>query len=107
MSLDVRLTMVMPVTVYSANITHNLGKMAREAGIYQHLWQPSEIGVQWAADLIEPLTAGLRLLESDPDRFRRFDAPNGWGRYENFVEFVRDYLEACKNHRNAAVDSDV
>ena len=26
-------------TVYQANITHNLGKMAREAGIYEALWQ--------------------------------------------------------------------
>lgn len=29
--------------VYSANITHNLGKMAGEAGIYYALWHPGEL----------------------------------------------------------------
>ena len=29
--------------VYSANITHNLGGMAREGGIYQACWRPEEI----------------------------------------------------------------
>ena len=34
-----------PEGAYSANITHNLGKMAEEAGIYKHLWRPEEIGI--------------------------------------------------------------
>jgi hypothetical protein len=38
--------------VYSANITHNLGKMADEAGVYEALWRPEEIGVKTAFDLI-------------------------------------------------------
>ncbi len=29
--------------VYDANITHNLGKMAGQAGIYEALWTPQEI----------------------------------------------------------------
>src|SRR5690606_2662000 len=29
--------------VYSANITHNLGKMAYEAGIYEALWRPHRL----------------------------------------------------------------
>jgi hypothetical protein len=28
---------VMPTEVFSSNITHNLNKMATEAGIYKHL----------------------------------------------------------------------
>ena len=31
--------------VYSANITHNLGGMADEAGIYEALWRPEEVGI--------------------------------------------------------------
>ena len=41
--------------VYSANITHNLTKMADEAGIYECLWRPEEIGITKAGQLIEPL----------------------------------------------------
>ncbi|MCI4324258.1 MAG: hypothetical protein L3K03_09685 [Thermoplasmata archaeon] len=89
--------------VYSANITHNLNRMADEAGIYQHLWRPDEIGITNARGLVTPLAAGLALLESDPVRFRKFDASNGWGRYENLVEFVRDYLEACRRYPDAEV----
>lgn len=103
MSLDVTLTRLAPQEVYWRNITHNLGKMADAAGIYKHLWRPDEIGVTHARQLIEPLKAGLALLKSDPERFRAFDAPNGWGRYENFVEFVRDYLAACEANPDATV----
>jgi hypothetical protein len=87
--------------VYSDNITHNLTSMANAAGIYEHLWRPEEIGVTHAAQLIEPLAAGLELLRSDPPRFRSFNASNGWGLYENFVPFVERYLDACRRYPTA------
>jgi hypothetical protein len=101
MSLDVTLR----EEVYSANITHNLGKMADEAGIYLALWRPEEAGYYSARDLIEPLTKGLALLASDPERFKQFDSPNGWGAYEHFVPFVAKYLEACVAHPDAVVSA--
>lgn len=104
MSLDVYLTAVRPTTVYDANITHNLGPMAEEAGIYKHLWRPEELGITTAGELIEPLAAGLALLQSDPDRFKAFDAPNGWGLYEHFVPFVEKYLDACRGNPDATVE---
>lgn len=104
MSLDVYLKVVAPTTIYTANITHNLGKMAEEAGIYYLLWKPEAVGVTTAKQLIEPLTAGLALLESDPERFRKFNPENGWGSYEGLVGFVREYLAACKENPDATVD---
>lgn len=104
MSLDVYLIAMAPTTVHSANITHNLTKMADAAGIYKHLWRPEELGITKARELIEPLRAGLELLRSDPPRFRQFDAPNGWGRYEHFVEFVAEYLAACEKNPTATVE---
>jgi hypothetical protein len=103
-SLDVYLTAVRPTEVYSANITHNLGRMAKEAGIYQALWRPEEIGITTAGQLIEPLTAGLALLKSDPPRFEAFNSPNGWGMYEHFVPFVEGYLAACKANPDAEIE---
>lgn len=88
---------------YDANITHNLGAMAREAGIYQHCWRPDEIGVTKANQLIEPLSAGLALLQSDRKRFEAFNATNGWGKYEHFVPFVSQYLSACMEYPDADV----
>ena len=103
MSLDVTLTATRPTEVYWRNITHNLNKMAMEAGIYQHLWRPEELSITRAQELIQPLTEGLARLEADPDHYRKFNAANGWGVYENFVDFVRDYLEACQNNPDAEI----
>jgi len=103
MSLDVRLTKVMPTDVYSANITHNLGKMAREAGIYECMWRPEEIGITKASQLIAPLETGLEGLKKDPEYFKRFDSGNGWGLYVNFVPFVEKYLAACRDNPDADV----
>lgn len=89
--------------VYSANITHNLGVMAEEAGIYSHLWRPEEIGITKAAQLIEPLTAGLARLEADPERFRKLNPHNGWGDYDVLVSFVRNYVLACRENPEADV----
>jgi len=103
MSLDVYLTVVQPTEVFWANITHNLGKMAEEAGIYKHLWRPEELGITKAKELIEPLEKGLALMKSDPKRFEKFNSPNGWGLYENFVPWITRYIIACKEYPDADV----
>jgi hypothetical protein len=90
--------------VYSANITHNLGKMAEEAGIYECLWRPEEVGITQAKQLIEPLTHGLRALKNDPDRFMPLNPPNGWGDYAGLTSFVSKYLLACMKYPEATVD---
>ncbi len=104
MSLDVSLTVMKPTEVYSSNITHNLGLMAKEAGIYEHLWRPDELNLMEAWELIEPLRAGLALLKSDRDRFEKLNAPNGWGKYEHFVPFVEEYLAACEATPGATIN---
>lgn len=88
---------------YSNNITHNLGQMADKAGVYQALWRPEEIGIQSAWQLIEPLRAGLKLLQADPEYFKTFNPANGWGNYEGLVSFIEDYLRACEECPSATV----
>lgn len=88
---------------YDSNITHNLGAMAEEAGIYKHLWRPKEIGITKAAQLVEPLRAGLALMRADPPRFEKHNAKNGWGLYEHFVPWVEKYLAACEENPTADV----
>jgi len=89
---------------YSANITHNLNRMAEEAGIYTHLWRPDEIGITKAEQLIEPLRAGLARMKADPPRFEKHNAGNGWGLYEHFVPWVEKYLAACEQNPDADVN---
>jgi len=89
--------------IFSASITHNLNCMAEEAGIYEQVWRPDEIGITKAAQLIEPLRAGIALMKSDPERFKKFDSSNGWGLYEHFVPWLDTYLAACEKYPDADV----
>lgn len=88
---------------YSANITHNLGEMAEEAGIYKHLWRPEELGITKAKELIEPLKTGLAIMRSNPARFEKLNSTNGWGLYKNFIPWIRKYLDACIEYPNANI----
>lgn len=103
MSLDVYLTEMESYEVYTNNITHNLNKMAAEAGIYNHLWHPEDIGIVKASQLITPLSEGLRKLLVEPERFKAFNPSNGWGDYAGLVEFVQKYIIACAEHPDANV----
>ena len=104
MSLDVYLKKVMPTEIYSDNITHNLNKMAAEAGVYEALWRPDEHGYTHARDIIPILEEGLAKLRANPEHYEQFNPANGWGSYVGLVAFVRDYLNACKENPDATVE---
>jgi hypothetical protein len=85
MSLDITLTETKPVEVYSANITHNLNKMADAVGIYLCLWHPEDLKITKAKELIKPLKDGVLKLKSDPDKYIKYEPPNKWGTYKDFI----------------------
>lgn len=134
MSLDVSLNRIKYVSydmetftpeneqLYWANITHNLGKMADEAGIYEALWRPyrlhkdykhfdiyeDEIDFEqsvtiYAKDIIDIVEKGLKKLIDKPDYYSKFNSPNGWGTYENFVPWIKKYLEALKEYPESKI----
>ena len=103
MSLDVHLTRVQPTEVFWQNITHNLGAMAEEAGIYGIVWRPEENGIERAEQLIEPLRSAIKEMKSDPVRFKKHDAPNGWGLYEHFLPWLEKYPAACEEYPDSTV----
>lgn len=109
--------------VFAQNITHNLNEMADQAGLYDVCWRPHRLRDdydipegdhegEWefedsvevkAGDLIKRLEKGLKALKDNPEHFKRYNASNGWGVYENFVPWVERYLEACKEYPDAVV----
>lgn len=108
MSLDVDLMVTQPTSVYSENITHNLGKMAGEVllsngmTLYQVLWRPDEqVGLKFARDISELLDEGWNILLSDPEKFMEFNPENGWGSYEGLCNFVYKYRNACWDNPDA------
>lgn len=106
MSLDVCVEVPGMVCVFQKNITHNLTKMADAAGIYKALWRPEEIEITKAGQLIPILEAGLALLKSEPDKFKAHNPENGWGTYEGLVEFVEQYLAACREFPEGKIAAD-
>ena len=103
MGLDVRIRAPLPVddgddseVFFEANITHNLTRMARAAGIYRHIWQSE--GFVFAGDLIPKLTAAIELLQSNTVDFIEFEPRNGWGHRSMLLDFCKNLLTACEKH---------
>ena len=114
MSLDIDLMVIQPTSVFSLNITHNLGAMAREVKysaekndgyedltLYTVLWRPEECGFWQAKDIADLLDIGWCILRSDPDRFKKFNPENGWGDYDGLCNFVYEYRNACWDNPEA------
>jgi len=89
---------------FTLNITHNLVRMAKEAGVYQHLWRPEEIGITKAGELVEPLSVALRVMVADPGRFMQFNPKNGWGDYDGLLDFIKQYLVECICYPDAIIE---
>lgn len=89
---------------FHANITHNLNRMAEEAELYFPLWRPEELNVKFARELIPYLEKGLNKLIANPTKYKQFNSPNGWGNYKNLVDFVVEYLIACREHPDAEIE---
>lgn len=89
--------------VFEANITHNLRRMADEAGIGEEIWEPFSFCYQRAGNIADYLECGLNQLLARPEYFKTFNPSNGWGTYENLVTFVQAYLEACNKYPRAEI----
>lgn len=89
--------------VYCANITHNLSQMASASGIYDLLWNPIESGYKKAEDIAYKLDVGIQELKSNPNKYKEFDSPNGWGTYKQFLPWLDEYLDALKENPDALI----
>lgn len=80
-------------------ITHNLNKMAEKAGLYKVLWHPEEYFNKeevFVKDILPLLEDGFNKLVANPDYYKKYNADNGWGTYDELVRFLKKYIEYCK-----------
>ena len=109
MSLDVDLMITQPTSVFTHNITHNLGKMAREVKLsdgntlYTILWRPDECIPAYtkASEIAGLLHEGWNILLASPEEYKRYNPENGWGSYDGLVDFVYRYRNACWDNPEA------
>lgn len=109
--------------LFSSNITHNLTKMASEAGVYDALWRPYRLKEGYietdnyddemkfedsqiivAKELIDPLREGLHKLKIEPEKYEKLNPSNGWGSYDGLIKFIEKYLNACYEYPFANVE---
>lgn len=108
MSLDVDLYVTIDgssIRVFEANITHNLTKMAANAGVYYACWHPEEINATRAKHILPMLDDGIKALREFPDHYKQFAPENGWGTYEGFLAWLEKYAEACRKFPSARIEA--
>lgn len=90
---------------WHGNITHNLNKMAQECKIecdpqheglslYDLLWRDDYPWEMSHLEYTQCLMACLVSLTDEPERYKLFNPSNGWGTYEQLVEFVKSFIHA-------------
>jgi hypothetical protein len=105
MSLDVTIRATVSSVVYEGNITHNLGLMAQNAGLYLPLWRPEELGIRAAGELVPLLKAGLFYMRNHKKELEADNPSNGWGCYQNLLDFTEQYLAACIEYPQGEVSA--
>lgn len=78
-----------PVGTCDANITWNVRKIIEKS-----------TGLEWkdcqnnglCVDVIPKIEVGLRKFEQNPDKFKEYKEPNGWGTVEGTVQFSGTFL---------------
>lgn len=107
MTFNVYLTAVKPVEIFHTKVSANaFGGVARELNIYNHIFNPTAVGVQWAYELINPLSTALKLLEDDQAHFIEFlseDGSDGVVLYKQFINFLENYIKVCTDNQDSNV----
>lgn len=86
------------------NITHNLTKMADEAGIYYAIWRPEELfKVPKCKDVLDIIKEGYKKMLDDPERYKKFNPSNGWGNYSGFCEWIEKLISAYEENPEAVI----
>jgi len=90
--------------LWHGNITHNLSKMASAVPaddtltLYDLLWHPNESGFNIVTDkYVGLIENGLKYLKEHKEELVVFNPENGWGNYENLLEFTSDFLVNLQN----------
>lgn len=73
--------------IFSWNYTTNMAPAWREAGA-----DLAESHGKTSAECAPLLRAAIAKMEAEPERFERFNAPNGWGSMATLVPALRQLL---------------
>jgi uncharacterized protein YneR len=76
----------------------------RDTTLYKVLWYPEELGLKTGEDILPYLRVGLLMLLSFPEEYKQHNPSNGWGDYNNLVDFVTAYYFACMEFPDGVIE---
>ena len=95
---------------WTGNITHNLGKMASNVTpdgkpytLYSLLWGGK---YKSCRDLISKLHACILYMLMNKEELKKYNPPNGWGTYEQLLEFTKEFQMACIDNKDCKIEID-
>lgn len=109
------------VDEWSANITHNMGKMADhikvnyqvdgeeyENTLYQMVWRPDEVGDGKTCCnttvMAQALQSGIAYMVAHRKDLEKYNPENGWGNYNVFLAWLKCYWDVCLEHPDCEIE---
>lgn len=80
-----------PVGDCDANITWNVGEMIRKSTGLE--WE-NEANNGLVKDIIPYIESGYAKLTQNPEAWKKYEAPNGWGTVNGCIHFFQRILES-------------
>lgn len=82
------------------NHTWNTSNMIKEVcGSYPSSWKGKK-----CADMLPVLTTACEELKNNGDKYKQFEASNGWGTVETTLHFLDSIRKACEEYPTAVIE---
>lgn len=82
------------------NVTYNYSAMLSALGVHPRDWEGKS-----AREYAQALAGALQKLTANPDEYRQYDAPNGWGTVDQLVD--KDHMPRAIREFESASEADV
>lgn len=100
---------------WNANITHNMGKMARAIPVvidgfgfqtlYNYIWRPDEMSKKVDTTIMsKALTEGIISMIKNRKELIQYNPENGWGDYDTFLEWIIAYKNFCEDNPKCEIE---
>ncbi|PQP80284.1 hypothetical protein C0Q44_28130 [Paenibacillus sp. PCH8] len=103
MSLDIRLTVENEANVVDKNITHNLTRMWKEAGVYEVLYKSDG---KVSNEVLPTLKHGLKQLLTERERFKQDNRSNGARHYKIAILWLAVLVEELIKYPDGTIRID-
>jgi|SRR6185503_566095 len=78
-------------TLYERNFTYNNSGIMNAIGCGR-----DDLSGKMASEVVERIANGVRLLQSEPSKYRDQEPSNGWGGIDDCLDLLNGMLAACR-----------